>query len=87
MVNLYNDPHGEKVFQKTNPSAVQESSSGTGLSLPTKRRPTKAESQEKEDFVPQLQKRVRELEEEVAVKERKIKELEMELSSIKVCEM
>ena len=87
MVNLYNDPHGEKIFQKTNPSAVQDSSPGARLQLPTRQRSTKPEGQPKEDFVPQLQERVQELELEVAVKERKIKALEVELSSIKVREI
>ena len=87
MVNLYNDPLGEKIFQKSNPSAGQDSSSGTRLSLPIRRKSSKPEGQENGDLVQQLQKRVQEMEKEMAMKERNIKKLETELNSIKVCEV
>ena len=85
MVSLYRDPKGEKIFQKSNPTAetsssVDRQSSGT-FSRGSFRRSFADGGAEK---VAMLNNKVQKLEEIIHEKEKKITELEHQLLSFKV---
>ena len=76
MLNLYVDPHGEKIFDKSNPVTGTESAS----KLRSTAQPGSSHTQSE----PEAEKMPSVMEETLKEKERRISELEKELSVIKV---
>ena len=74
MINLYQDPSGEKIFDKNNATESLE------VGIPY----TESEDQNMKAEMIQLQNRVREHEESIQLKNRKISELERTLMKIEV---
>ena len=74
MINLYRDPSGEKIFDKSNTTESLE------VGIPY----TEREDQNMKAEMIQLQNRVREHEESIQLKNRKISELERTLMKIEV---
>jgi len=74
MINLYRDPSGEKIFDKSNTTESLE------VGIPY----TESEDQNMKAEMIQLQNRVREHEESIQLKNRKISELERTLMKIEV---
>ncbi len=69
MINLYRDPQGERIFDKSNPAAKQPSDAPVSTY-------TKTETQNGEDLVPLLRRKIQEQEEVIEAKDMKIRELQ-----------
>ncbi len=69
MINLYRDPQGERIFDKSNPTAKQPSDAPLSTY-------TKAESKNGEDVAPLLRRKIQEQEEVIEAKDMKIRELQ-----------
>ena len=76
MLNLYVDPRGEKIFDKSNPV--------TGMESTSKLRSTAQPGSSHTQSEPEAEKMTSVMEEALKEKERRISELEKELSVIKV---
>ena len=74
MVNLYKDPKGEKVFQKTNPSTMNERASSS--STPHSSVAMGLTELTEGERVSLLETRLNVLEKEIQVKNQRISELE-----------
>jgi len=76
MINLYQDPKGEKVFENTNPTSKSEKGIDPNSNIPA----SLSELTDKER-VSLLETRVRSLEKEVQEKTKRISELENYVNS------
>ncbi len=69
MVNLYLDPRGEKIFNKSNPTATQ------GSGIPVSIMSVKTEPQEMGNVVYLLQQKIKEKEKEIEPRTRRLRSL------------
>ena len=80
MVNLYCDPHGEKIFTKCNPTTIVGADAGT-KAVPRGASLNVGAFEAGDDF---LQSKIKELKEVIQAREKRINELEEILSTFKV---
>ena len=79
MINLYRDPHGEKAFDKSNPTKAAGGNQNS-KSVPS----LNTNAVEGGYLIPLLQNQIREQKEAIQARERRINELEEILNASKV---